>query len=366
MMWHRLSLKYRIAVTIFVLEAVMVAVTLWQMSSLSLEAGSQHFSRQTEATITLLSDLSRIALLTEEYAELQPYIEQIGREPYVAQVFLTNVDNKVVSTTHPSLIGLRLPSLDDEDEKFWGRRELSNEAGPLGLLAIQFSRAPLLQSIREARNRGLTIAIVGMAIIAMIGLLMGYVLTRRLELIERAAQRFAEGQLNATANLTGNDELAQLGQTFDKMARKIAADRGAQGEQGDVFELAVSGTNDGIWTGTSSLTGPIFLPARRCWGSAATIAVRRPASGHGRSAFTPTIANTYSPNSRIIYGAAVSFLPRITVLRPRTINTSGACCAARCCATKKAGRCGWRARSPISPNTSAKKPACTTRPCTTH
>ncbi|MBI5613037.1 MAG: EAL domain-containing protein [Gammaproteobacteria bacterium] len=260
MTWHRLSLRYRIAATIFVLEMVMVAVTLWQMSALSFETGNQRFGRQTEATLNLLSDLSRVALVTEEYAELQPYFEQVGHEQYVSQILLVDANNKIVSTTHPSLIGLSPPALSGGDENFWGTRALSNESGPLGLLAVQFSRAELLQSIHETRDRGLTIAIVGMAVIAVIGLLMGYVLTRRLEILERAARRFAAGEPDVAANLSGNDEVARLGQTFDQMSRKIAADIADLRASKERFELAVSGTNDGIWD-WDMITGTAFYSA---------------------------------------------------------------------------------------------------------
>jgi diguanylate cyclase (GGDEF)-like protein/PAS domain S-box-containing protein len=119
-----------------------------------------------------------------------------------------------------------------------------------------------MQSIRNAHNLGLTIALGGMTIIAVIGVLMGFVLTRRLEQLARTAQRLADGELNAETGLHGNDEVAAVGRAFDQMARKIQNHIAEIRESSQRFALAVSGTNDGIWDWKIDTGATYFSP--RC------------------------------------------------------------------------------------------------------
>ncbi|MBI3546494.1 MAG: EAL domain-containing protein [Gammaproteobacteria bacterium] len=121
----------------------------------------------------------------------------------------------------------------------------------------------MFDSIKDARNLGITIAIGGMAIIAVVGTLMGYLLTRRLEILAVAAQRFAGGDLQTKAGLTGKDEVAEVGRAFDQMTAKIQEHIGIIETSNQRFALAVAGSNDGIWDWDIARDEAYFSPRWR-------------------------------------------------------------------------------------------------------
>ena len=224
----RLSLKYRIAIMIFLLEAVMMAFVLWQTLGQSLNSSREQFAANEQAMLGVVSGMSRIALLTEEYADLQPYLEEVLEDPRVRRVVLADVEGRIVASTQPKDVGMALaPILSRQDEKnlFWRSREITNAAGLLGELAIQFSNEALLRAYSRSRNLGVSIAAIGMGIIAVAGVLTGFLLTRRLERLTQAAGRIARGEPGEPVGLRGHDELAQLGQAFDTMALELAEER---------------------------------------------------------------------------------------------------------------------------------------------
>ena len=69
MKWH-VSLKYRIAVTIFILEAIMLGFVLHLTLSASLEESHAQLVATDQVILHLLSDMSRVALLTEDIETL--------------------------------------------------------------------------------------------------------------------------------------------------------------------------------------------------------------------------------------------------------------------------------------------------------
>ena len=95
-------------------------------------------------------------------------------------------------------------------------------AGPLGTLAIEFSDYPLVLAYRETRNLGISIALTGMVAIAVVGLAMGFVLTRRLEQPGAVADRVAGGELGCGSR-RGGDEVARVGRAFNSMVARLAA-----------------------------------------------------------------------------------------------------------------------------------------------
>ena len=246
-MRQRLSLKYRIALTIFLLEAILMALVLWRTLSVQVDSIHGQLAASEEVMLNMLGDLGRVALINEEFASLQPYFEQIRRDPRVVQVVLADRAGRVVASSAPLLVGTDMTVFDAQNDNYWREREIRNAAGSYGRLAIEFSRAALEQANRSALNLGISLAVAGMAIIAIVGILMGYLLTRRLERLTSAAGRIAEGDLAVRTGGLGGDEVGTLGRAFDRMADKVERDIRELHEKERRFSLAVAATNDGIW-----------------------------------------------------------------------------------------------------------------------
>ena len=103
-MLSAMSLKYRIAATVFVLEAVMLFLVLWLTLSASLAASRAQLAENEENVLTLLSGLGLSALITEEYADVQPYLERVAQNAHVLHALLEQ-GGRVVASSVSSDIG---------------------------------------------------------------------------------------------------------------------------------------------------------------------------------------------------------------------------------------------------------------------
>jgi len=239
---HRLrySLKYRIAAIIFLLEAGMMGAVLGVTLRYSQAETEKRLEANEQVMHHLLGNLSRVALLTSEYDELQPYIEEVVMDPHVNLVLVADRRGRVVVSNDHAKIGYPLPAIENTENYRWLAREIFNSSGNIGALAIRFSHEQLMQTSRDVRNLGISIALVGMMIIAIVGILIGHLLTRRLDVLTTAAQRLAKGDLDARTWLAGQDEVAIVGQAFDTMARNVAYNVDALKRATDLLEQRVA------------------------------------------------------------------------------------------------------------------------------
>jgi hypothetical protein len=128
-----MSLKYRIAVTIFALELVVIGTVLWITLSHSMRTVREQIARTEAVTLQLLADLSRAALLTDEFADLETFIEGARRDPRVITVVVGTAEGHVVAATEPELIGAAFPELVVQREhRYWRTADIRGGGGVLG------------------------------------------------------------------------------------------------------------------------------------------------------------------------------------------------------------------------------------------
>ncbi|MGD9823381.1 ATP-binding protein [Desulfobacter sp.] len=211
------SLKFRIAASIFLLETVMVILVFSQTIPYFRENSRQQLLEHEHIFLDIFSDLSKPALFTVEFSDLQLYAEKLIKDPHVNKVLVANSLKIIVVSSAFSEVGSPFPAkLAYSTDMFW----LSKDLGT-GVAAIQFSNKALNDAMKQVTRRGITIAISGMMIIAALGILFGYLLTRRLGSLSQAAQSIASGDLTVTVQDNSNDEIGQLGISFNVMTHRL-------------------------------------------------------------------------------------------------------------------------------------------------
>jgi len=199
----------------------MMATVLQQTLGQSSKATNKQIINSQHAITNIIGGVSKSALITEEYVSLQSNINLLISDTEITRLLLSDANKVIVVSSSIVDIGSQMPILEERKNHNWQKIEISNSSGLIGFLAIEFSNKALASAYSNARDFGISLALIGMLIIAAIGVLVGFLLTRRLESITNTAQRLADGDYSARTNLHGKDEIGILAATFDKMVQRI-------------------------------------------------------------------------------------------------------------------------------------------------
>ena len=216
-----MSLKYRIALTILILEALMIAAILWQsLGTVTRNIEAQH--HKTESVVmTFLADSGKVALITGEYEDFHLQLGNILQDPHIDSVFILKPDGRVAASNRADSVGGSVPEPRGRPHLDSRRQDITANDLNIGTVVAWFSNAGLVASIDAARRRGIQIAIAGMIGIAIVGLFIGFALSRRLEKLAAAADQYVVGGLSVEVDAQGRDETARLARSFRTMAARI-------------------------------------------------------------------------------------------------------------------------------------------------
>lgn len=215
------TLHFRIASVIFILEAVMILVVLGVTLEQSENAVEKQMALNEQMVIDLLGDIARVSLVTEEYDELQAYVGRATENPRIEKLLIYDLRSMIVVSGNVYDIGKNAIDYLGGNANEWRQKVLLNSSGPIGHIAIKYSNEALQESKKVAFEYGLFVAIVGMLVIAVVGVIAGFLMTRKLAVLSSVAMQVSEGNLDVKANLSGNDEIATLGSAFDLMISNI-------------------------------------------------------------------------------------------------------------------------------------------------
>ncbi|MCV2879374.1 ATP-binding protein [Sedimentimonas flavescens] len=252
--WAGASVQRKLILALGGLLIVVSALFLVVLSSLYRNQMISVHARAAGQINELLQGALENAMLKRDIPGLVQILDGLGRQDDIERVMIVNPDFEVRFSSDPARVGQRLDSpalrdalesrtpharyLDDGMGEVAMRsinpvlnrsecRQCHGEAAehPVnGLLVVDY-RAGAIR--REALSGAIWLGLLGMAVVTLASAAMWIALRRMviapLERLTAANRALAEGHLDTRLDLHGRDEIADLGQTFNRMSSQIEA-----------------------------------------------------------------------------------------------------------------------------------------------
>ncbi len=230
-----LTIKFSLLITTLVFLAVaLVGFFLLQQQQRGLA------EEMTKRGLTMAENLAsgaKSALLTNDYLNLNVLVKDALRDPDVTYVVIANPDGEILAHSDVALIGRQVerpaglapagnrPEINTYGGPGWRifdfSMPLSFSQVPLGVLYLGFSDGSIAANLRNARNKAVVITVI-MVVLGVGGAVgLATVLSRPIFRLVAGTKTIAEGNFNVALPVTSRDELGDLTQAFNEMARAL-------------------------------------------------------------------------------------------------------------------------------------------------
>ena len=119
------SLKYRIASTVFILEAIMLSFVLWNTFNFIEFQAQDDMDNRHQIIIELIKQISSNSMFAEEYDDLQQYIEQISQDPEIINIIVINKNDTVIAHSNFQKVGHPATLHSSSPNHYWITKRVS-------------------------------------------------------------------------------------------------------------------------------------------------------------------------------------------------------------------------------------------------
>ena len=231
------SLRYRITLTIFLLEVsllfVLLSSTLTQMNNTVRE------NTRTHQTLILeqVSLSASVALFSSQFDLLQQQLTMLNQNLAIDAASIHQNDKIVVAHSDFARVGLVATSIPPVENHVITSQDIPH----LGGIQLRFNNEPQRQQLSDMRQFMLSLALIGLFITLSTSLFFGRLLSKRLNRLNTAVIKY---QQNPTRQidpdlLQGHDEVSSLSVSFHQLMSTLQRHLRALNEDKSIVETRV-------------------------------------------------------------------------------------------------------------------------------
>lgn len=240
-----MSFRYKIALSIFALEAVVMLGVLWQSLGYLENRLSEQIDLSNKMFIAQLRDYAvKEAILTEDFADIQYQLENVDPSSGIDEIIVIDNQGKILASSSNLNLGKAFDSLQNANA--WQIDEVEGASGVLGLLGYRIDKSHN-NATEGALRFGLGLALSGMFVIAAIGIVIGTVLARRLENIASSLNAVREGVVENFEVDQSKDEVGQLSRFVYDMGKSLSSKVNKLSDIEEHTRFALQSAGAGAW-----------------------------------------------------------------------------------------------------------------------
>ncbi|POA98814.1 hypothetical protein C2134_09925 [Chromobacterium sinusclupearum] len=227
-----MSFRLKTILGIALIEMIMLGILLHFSLGLLHDTSATEMRTRAQVIAEQFAQANQNAVLSTDLATLQSAVEQMARSPGIVFARVRDGRGRILAEAGDPL-ALALPPLATQDidqaspnEPLTIHRNIEVGGIHYGQVELGTSVAAHQQLMRQAREKGLFLAVLELLLSALFSLLLGLYLTRQLHALRQAAEKIANGELGHQIPVRGKDELARTIGMFNQMSRRLAEEHG--------------------------------------------------------------------------------------------------------------------------------------------
>jgi PAS domain S-box-containing protein len=207
--------------------------------------------KQAQQLAPLLEAALAIPLAQRDYATLGQILRDVVADRDIDYVVLRDARGKTVAAANwddARPLPEPRPSFDlARDARFDISAPVALGGQPLGTVQFALSLADARQRREELVGKVLAAGAFGLALAVFLSVFLAFGMTRRLARLVEASGQLAEGKLGTRVGDSRRDEVGQVGQALDAMARNLQESMQELRDSEGRLDRVIRATSDGFW-----------------------------------------------------------------------------------------------------------------------
>ncbi len=220
-----MNFRFKTILGIVLIESALLVILVLSSLDFLRTSNREQLTQNAVTTAKLFASATKNAVLATDLATLDSFVEEILTNPQIIYVRITG-PNRLLAEGGPSELLNSERSLNRnltsvKDDVYDVVAHIGNSGTVYGIIELGMSTKSIQKVFTEARQWAISIALLGILLVAIFSWILGTYLTHYLHKLQAASKAIEESGPGHQLKVTGQDEFAEVVKAFNTMSSSL-------------------------------------------------------------------------------------------------------------------------------------------------